>query len=96
MKKSEKKRIHVFVGGRVQGVGFRYYTQKLAQSMGLAGEVKNVWDGRVEIVAEGEESVLLDFLEKIKAGPTSLSYVAKMDVDWTEAYGHYKEFSITF
>ncbi|MDD5167685.1 MAG: acylphosphatase [Syntrophales bacterium] len=48
-----KKRIHVFIAGRVQGVAFRDYTKKTADTLGLTGWVKNNRDGRVEAIFEG-------------------------------------------
>ena len=51
-------RVHFFVSGRVQGVAFRGYIRKWAQELGLQGWVRNLYDGRVEAVAEGERAVL--------------------------------------
>ena len=62
-----KIRAHVFVSGRVQGVFFRQTTQQKAQSFGVKGWIKNLLDGRVEAVFEGEENAikeLVDFFEK--------------------------------
>lgn len=57
------KRIHIFVRGRVQGVFFRAYTEKTAKLLNLTGFVRNLDDGRVEIVAEGEEQKLDELLK---------------------------------
>jgi len=54
-KNTKKVRAHLLISGRVQGVAFRYYTQDIAQSLEIKGWVRNCWDGKVEIVAEGEE-----------------------------------------
>ena len=48
----------IVVSGRVQGVAFRFYTREEAESLGLAGFVRNLRDGRVELVAQGEEAAL--------------------------------------
>ncbi len=92
---SEKRHIHAFVSGRVQGVGFRHYTSRCAEGYGLVGEVRNLADGRVEIIAEGEEAKLKKFLEDIKRGP-SMSHVADVNVNWAPAYGYYRNFSVSF
>ena len=55
LKKKMKKRIHVYYEGRVQGVGFRFTSEYVAQQLKLTGWVKNLPDGRVELVAEGKE-----------------------------------------
>jgi len=54
-KDGKKVRAHLLISGRVQGVAFRYYTQDIAQSLEIKGWVRNCWDGKVEIVVEGEE-----------------------------------------
>ena len=55
MMKWEKIRKHIFVGGRVQGVGFRFRTQHYAEGLGLTGWVRNLDDGRVELELQGTE-----------------------------------------
>lgn len=89
------KHLHALVSGRVQGVGFRYFVERIAQSMGLTGEVRNLGDGRVEIFAEGDESVLLKFLKRVEDGP-SLSHVTSIAADWSPATGAYTRFDITY
>jgi acylphosphatase len=58
-------RKHVLYTGRVQGVGFRYTTQGIARGFSIAGYVRNMPDGRVELVAEGEESEVRAFLASV-------------------------------
>ncbi len=60
--------VHVVVSGRVQRVGFRYATQKQATLLGIAGWVKNVSDGSVEIHAEGAEDAVEKFLDWCRIG----------------------------
>jgi acylphosphatase len=55
----------VFYAGRVQGVGFRYRTERLARGFLVAGYVRNLPDGRVEVVAEGEEAEVRRFLSAV-------------------------------
>lgn len=61
------------VAGRVQGVGFRYFVFKRATELGLAGFTRNLPDGRVEVVAEGQESSLTDLEALLRAGPSFAS-----------------------
>lgn len=65
----EAKRVRVFVSGKVQGVGFREFTRRNALSLGMTGWVRNLADGRVELIAAGEPDVVERFLELIAAGP---------------------------
>jgi len=92
---SENKRIHAVVHGRVQGVGFRYFTQRLAQSMNIVGEVKNRGNGDVELIAEAVESDLRTFLHRVEKGP-ALSRVVSGDVEWLEAHHQHDSFDITY
>lgn len=55
MMEKMKVRKHIYFSGRVQGVGFRYRTYYIAQSLGLTGWVQNLWDGRVEAQVQGTE-----------------------------------------
>lgn len=57
------------VSGRVQGVGFRFFARRAAESAGVAGWARNLPDGRVETVVEGEDSAVERYLEKIRRGP---------------------------
>lgn len=88
-----KSRCHVFISGRVQGVFFRDFTQKRAEALGLTGWVRNVFDGRVEVVAEGEEEKLHLLLEKLKEGPP-LARVDKIEVTWEEYKAEFTDFKI--
>ncbi len=57
------------VHGRVQGVGFRYFTERIAEAFDVTGYVRNAEDGSVEIVASGKPENLLSFREQIEIGP---------------------------
>lgn len=61
---------HIFISGRVQGVGFRAFTRKEASSRGIKGWVKNLADGRVEIIIQGEREDIKDMIKRIKEGPS--------------------------
>ena len=65
------KAVRVRVSGTVQGVGFRYYTHRVAVSLGLEGYVRNRGDGSVEAVAQGDSEMVDLFVEKISVGPSS-------------------------
>lgn len=76
------KRAHVVVCGRVQGVFFRAHTQEEARSLGLSGWVRNLSDGRVELVAEGEEERIMALLAWVRVGPPA-ARVEEVQVDWS-------------
>jgi acylphosphatase len=89
-----QKRIHLVVRGRVQGVYFRATAQREARQHGLSGWVKNRTDGSVEIVAEGEEDDVKDFLTWAQTGP-STARVDDLDVRWRSYTGEFTDFRIT-
>ncbi len=72
-------RLHLFISGIVQGVGFRAFTRRLAESYGLRGWVKNLKDGRVEVLVEGDEEILFSFIKDLWKGP-KLSRVDKIEL----------------
>ena len=57
--------------GRVQGVGFRWWTRKTAESLGVTGTVKNLADGSVEVMARADEATMERFADKLSEGPTT-------------------------
>lgn len=77
-------RLSVAVYGLVQGVGFRYFCRRHADRLGITGYAKNLMDGSVEIIAEGDKQRLLVFLDEVKKGP-SLSRVGDVSAKWEEA-----------
>ena len=64
-----KKLYHYIIKGKVQGVGFRYFTKEQAEQLSLSGWVKNLADGSVETVASGDENTLTEFKKKLNQGP---------------------------
>lgn len=86
-------RIKINVSGNVQGVGFRYFTYRLASKLSLNGYVQNRKDGSVEIVAEGERSKLLNFIEEVRIGPPG-SDVDNFRIEWESPKSDLKEFKI--
>ncbi|NOX38330.1 MAG: acylphosphatase [Calditrichaeota bacterium] len=87
--------VYVRVFGMVQGVGYRFFTQRKAREYGLVGYVRNMPDGSVEVYAEGDREVLENFLLDLRRGPV-MARVDDMRVEWREASGRYRDFSITF
>ena len=84
---------HLLVHGRVQGIGYRMFTQELAAIFGLKGWVRNLPDGNVEVYAEGPRQVIEVFIERLEKGP-SMARVEYVNVDWHAPQGHYPSFSI--
>lgn len=87
-------RAHVFYSGRVQGVGFRFTTERVALELGLMGWVRNLPNGQVEIICEGSEEKIESFLESIRQtlGP----YIRKTVCDWESPTHEFKDFSVEF
>jgi len=75
--------LHIVVEGLVQGVGFRWYVARKAEVLGLRGFVRNLYDGNVEIEAEGDRSLLEELLKEVKVGPRS-AHVANLRLEWRE------------
>ena len=88
-----KCRAHVFVTGRVQGVFFRTETARLAQMLGLTGWVRNLDDGRVEAVFEGEKENVEKAIEFCKHGPAG-AHVEDLDVKLEGWNGEFQGFII--
>jgi len=91
----EKVRVHIFVSGIVQGVFFRYWTQKVANKLGLKGWVRNLPDGRVEIVAEGKREKIDKLIEWAQKGPPSAK-VDDLEVEYQEYKGEFDCFEIKY
>ncbi|MDD5132145.1 MAG: acylphosphatase [bacterium] len=89
------KTVHLIVKGTVQGVGFRYYTRRLADSLGLSGYVKNLADGNVEIEAEGDKQSLQDLIHDLQTKDMA-EYISGLEVVWSENQDKYHDFVISF
>lgn len=87
------KRIHLVIRGRVQGVYYRASAVREAKRLGLTGWVKNRPDNAVEVVAEGEEDQVKDFLAWAQHGP-STARVDKIDTRWRSYTGEFASFTI--
>jgi acylphosphatase len=86
-------RAHIIIEGRVQGVGFRANTRRVAYQHGLKGWVRNLRDGKVEIMAEGEEEMVERLIQWCHRGPTG-SYVSRVTVERTDATEEFNSFGI--
>lgn len=82
------------ISGRVQGVGFRYYTQECALREGVTGWVRNLPDGRVEAHVEGESESVTRIERALRSGPRG-ARVQTMTVDVEDVSGAYDSFSVT-
>ncbi|MFH1125867.1 MAG: acylphosphatase, partial [Candidatus Altiarchaeota archaeon] len=82
-------RVRVFVSGRVQGVFYRSSAVREARIRGLLGFVRNLEDGRVEALFEGEEKVVKDMISWCRKGPEYAS-VEGVDINWEKPTGEFK------
>ncbi len=90
---AEEKRIYARIYGVVQGVGFRWFTKRIADELDIKGYVRNMDDGSVEVLAVGNEKDLEIFFEKLKEGP-ALSKVERIEKKEVEVEGTFKDFEI--
>jgi acylphosphatase len=86
-------RAHIYVSGRVQGVFYRSNTRRRALELGLTGWVRNLPDGRVEIVVEGEREQVKKLIEWCRRGPP-LARVERLEVRWENPTGEFEAFTI--
>jgi acylphosphatase len=86
-------RLTVWVEGRVQGVGFRWWTRREASALDLAGLARNLHDGRVEVVAEGPRDACQALLDVLESDRTP-GYVRNIKYEWSEAYGEVAGFRV--
>jgi acylphosphatase len=91
----EKAFLRARVTGRVQGVGYRYFIERVALDIGLVGYVMNRRDGSVEVVAEGEPEALRQLLGRLQEGPPG-ARVERVEEMWGSSTGRFAEFGIRF
>ena len=85
--------VRITIKGRVQGVGFRYFIARIAYELDLHGYAKNLFNGDVEIYAEGKKEFLTELIKNAKLGP-SHSYVETANVEWLEFKNKYDNFEV--
>lgn len=82
------------VSGRVQGVGFRWFVLRKAKDFGVTGWVRNLWDGRVQVMGQGRVSILQEMEKELRQGP-HLSIVENVEkVEVTAEVSAFKSFEI--
>ncbi|MCM8776622.1 MAG: acylphosphatase [Candidatus Omnitrophica bacterium] len=89
------QRLKAIFDGMVQGVGFRFTVERISRQFAVKGYVRNLANGKVELVAEGAEGELKNFLNAIREGSMS-DYIRDVQVEWSESKSQFKQFEITF
>ena len=90
---ANRKRTCVLYSGRVQGVGFRYSVRSVASGFEVTGSVRNLPDGRVQLLAEGAGDELQAFLKAIRESGMD-HFIQNEDVSWGEAKNEFRGFEI--
>jgi acylphosphatase len=90
----KEKRLKALFSGTVHGVGFRFTAERLARHFAVTGYVRNLPNGKVEIVAEGEEAVVKDFLKAVESAMDA--YIRHVDSQWSEPEGTFADFGIAY
>ena len=88
-----RRRMQIFYSGSVQGVGFRYTVKSVATGFEVSGFVRNLADGRVELVAEGGQAELEAFRQAVRQSGLE-HFIGKEDLSWGEARGEFRGFEI--
>ena len=89
-----KKQIHVYYSGRVQGIGFRFSAERIAIELGICGWVKNLADGRVEMVAVAQQEKLEVLLKRIADGFSR--YIRDAEIQWLNPTEEFSDFGVRF
>lgn len=89
----KRSRMHIFYSGHVQGVGFRYTVKSVAAGFEIVGTVRNLIDGRVELVGEGPREELEAFRNAIREAGLE-HFIRNEEITWGEAAGEFRGFEI--
>ena len=89
-----RERVMMYYSGPVQGVGFRYAVRRLVNGFEATGTVRNLDDGRVELIAEGTRAELEGLLEAVRQSEVG-RFVRQEQMDWTDARNEFRSFEIT-
>ena len=87
--------LHAVVSGVVQGVFFRRFVFREATALGLHGRVRNLFEGRVEVEAEGERQKLEQLVQRLRTGPTG-AQVSDVATEWGEVSDEYENFQVDY
>lgn len=85
----------IIISGHVQGVGFRYFTTDLAKKYPIAGYVRNLATGDLEVVVEGDKMAVAEFLKELKSGPR-YSNITNFQIEWQTYENNYDSFIVRF
>lgn len=85
----------LLISGMVQGVGYRWFVMRRAKEYNLNGQVRNLYNGDVEVEIEGYQSMIIDFAEELKIGSRS-AHVTDIKIEWGEYENKYRAFEIKF
>ena len=94
MSASNRRRLKIFYSGRVQGVGFRYAAKTVAAGFEISGTIRNLPDGRVELVAEGTRAELEAFRTAIRAEGLA-GFIRDEQITWADAQNEFRGFEIS-
>ena len=89
-----KVRANIKYAGHVHGVGFRFTARSVAAHYDMTGYVKNIPDGTVEVVSEGERKTIESFFADL--GSRMSYYIREADIEWSSASGEFKAFDVCF
>ena len=95
VKHPERASLHAIVSGMVQGVFYRRFVLREATELGLYGRVRNLFDGRVEVDAEGDRQKLEQLIKRLRKGPPG-AQVADVATEWSDPRGEYKDFRVDY
>jgi acylphosphatase len=90
---NSRARARIWISGRVQGVGYRAFAQSEGERRGLAGGVRNLDDGRVEVDVEGDREIIDTYLDSLRTGPP-IARVTDLEVRWEPPSGRHVGFHI--
>lgn len=89
------ERADILISGLVQGVGYRFFAERVAKRYGLKGFCRNLPNGMVEVIVEGEYGLISDYIKELERGPIS-ARVSSVNVKWLDYSGEFGDFDIRF